>query len=257
MLTAIIQRPSPRIADCELTYLPTQTIDNYNAIDQHRSYEDMLRGCGVAVMAMEANLHLPDSVFVEDTAVVLDELAIMTPMGVASRQAESEIVAATLQHHRPLAWIAPPARIEGGDVLRIGHYLFTGRSTRTNTAGIEALKTCVQSYGYSVIAVDVSGCLHLKTGCTALDEETVLINPDWVDPAPFKAFDRLSVPPEEPFGANILKIGDVICVHAGFERTKERIARRDYRTSVTDVSEFLKAEAGLTCMSLIFESNGS
>lgn len=134
---------------------------------------------------MEANPHLPESVFVEDTVIVLDELAIMTPMGVASRQAESKIVAA------------------------------------------------------------------------ALDEETVLINPDWVDPAPFKTFGRLSVPPDEPFGANIPKTGDVIYMHAGFKRTRERITRRGYRTSVTDVSEFLKAEAGLTCMSLIFESIGS
>ncbi len=253
MPTAIIQRPSPRLTDGELTFLPKRGIDFEKALAQHRSYGEMLQRCGAAVIVQEANPHLPDSVFVEDTAVVLDELAVMTPMGVASRQAETEIVAAALRAYRPLVRIAPPARIEGGDVLRIGRVLYVGRSTRTDSGGIAALEGIVRPHGYTVRAVAVSGCLHLKTGCTALDEETVLINPDWIDPAPFASLRRICVPPEEPFGANILRIGGTLCMHTGFERTQTLIARQGYRVDLTDISEFIKAEAGLTCMSLLLE----
>ncbi len=98
----------------------------------------------------------------------------------------------------------------------------------------------------------VSGCLHLKTGCTALDDRTVIIHPDWIDPAPFASFEQIRVSPAEPFGANVLKLGATICLPAGMRKTRERVARRGYRTDATDISEFMKAEAGLTCMSLLF-----
>ncbi len=254
VLTAIILRPSPRLMNCELTFLPSRAIDFDEAFRQHRSYGEMLHRCGAAVVVLDAQPHLPDSVFVEDTAVVLDELAILTPLGVASRQAESAIVEAALQPHRPLARIAPPARLEGGDVLRIGRDLYVGRSTRTNRAGIAALENIVTPHGYRVRRAEVTGCLHLKTGCTALDTDTVLINPAWVDPAPFEALDRIDVPPEEPFGANVLAIDGTLCLHAGFEKTRALLERRGWRIAVTDISQFLKAEAGLTCMSLIFKN---
>lgn len=253
LLTALTHKPSPHLENCELTYLASPTIDFEKAVCQHRSYVHMLRRCGVETIVLDDNPHLPDSVFVEDTAVVLDELAIMTPMGVASRQGESEAIESTLKKYRPLARIAHPARIEGGDVLRIGRELYVGLSTRTNARGIKALEALVAPHGYKVRRVKVSGCLHLKTGCTALDKHTVLINPTAVDQEPFKAFDQIAVPPEEPFAANILKIDETVCMHAGFKTTRQLIERRGYGIEATDISEFLKAEAGLTCMSLIFD----
>ncbi len=255
MLTAILHRPSAQLHHCALTYLPTQAIDTERAARQHRSYAELLRRCGVEVILLESNRHLPDSVFIEDTAVVLDELAIITSMGVASRRAETAAIQSALQAYRPTVRIAPPARIEGGDVLRIGRDLYVGRSTRTNDRGIAALKALAQPHGYAVRSVAVSGCLHLKTGCTALDEKTVLINPAWVDPAPFEALQRISVPPEEPFSANILGINGRLCIHSGFKKTRQTIERHGYRVDTIDISEFLKAEAGLTCMSLIFEKH--
>lgn len=252
LLTALLHRPSPRLQECELTYLASQAIDFERAARQHRAYADMLRRCGVDVLVRSDNLHLPDSVFVEDTAVVFDELAIVTSMGAASRQAETEAVAGALQAYRETARIAPPATIEGGDVLCIGRQIYVGRSTRTNAGGLAALTALVAPYGYQVRPVPVSGCLHLKTGCTALDDRTVLINPEWVDPEPFGACEQIVIPRDEPFGANALKIGETICLHAGMPKTRALIARRGYRTEVTDISEFLKAEAGLTCMSLVF-----
>ncbi len=137
--------------------------------------------------------------------------------------------------------ITPPATIEGGDVLAIGKVLYVGRSTRTNAAGIEALEALVAPHGYKVKPVTVSGCLHLKTGCTALDDHTILIHPEWIDPTPFAAFERIRVPAEKPFGANALKLDATICLPAGMPRTRERIARRGYRTDAADKSELMKA----------------
>jgi dimethylargininase len=252
LLTAVTHKPSPHLEDCELTYLPSRAIDFEKAIRQHRSYGDMLRRCGVAVIVLDANPHLPDSVFVEDTALVLDQIAIMTSMGAASRRAESEAIEAVLRAYRPIARIAPPARLEGGDVLRIGRKFYVGLSTRTNRAGLSALEAHVAPFGYSVTAVRVTGCLHLKTGCTALDDHCVLINPEWVDPSPFESLDRIEVPSAEPFAANTLRIDSTLCIHSGFTATWRMLERRGYRVETTDVSEFLKAEAGLTCMSLVF-----
>ena len=255
MLTALTHRPSPNLSRCELTYLAAQPIDFDKALSQHRAYIDLLQHCGARVVVLNANRHLADSAFIEDTALVLDEIAVMTPMGVASRQAESAAVEAALTPFKPVARIRPPAKLEGGDVLRIGRQIYVGMSTRTNQAGLKALADIIAPYGYRVSAVEVSGCLHLKTGCTALDERTVLINPAWVDVEPFDDLEQIIVPPREPFAANILQIDRTIGMHAGFESTIRQVEARGYRVAVTDISEFLKAEAGLTCMSLLFDGS--
>ena len=253
MLTALTHLPSPNLSRCELTYLAAQPIDFDKALSQHRAYVDMLQGCGVRVVELDANRHLADSVFIEDTALVLDEIAVMTPMGVASRQAESAAVEAALKKLKPVARIRPPAKLEGGDVLRIGRNIYVGLSTRTNEAGLQALAAIVRPHGYRVTGVEVTGCLHLKTGCTALDEHTVLINPAWVDVESFNDLEQIIVPPREPFAANILCIDGTIVMHAGFANTRQLVEARGYRVVNADISEFLKAEAGLTCMSLLFD----
>ncbi len=249
---AIIHQPSPYLNNCELTFLPAQGIDLDRAARQHRRYGRMLQRCGLEVVVLNVNAHRPDSVFIEDTAVVLDELAIMTSMGTSSRRLETTTVETVLRAYRQTARITPPATIEGGDVLAMGKMLFVGRSTRTNSEGVAALAALVTPRGYRVMPVAVSGCLHLKTGCTALDDGTVLINPEWIDPDPFAAFERIRVPPEEPFGANVLRLGATICLPSGMPRTREMVVQRGFRTDVTDISEFMKAEAGMTCMSLVF-----
>ena len=254
MLTALTHTPSPQLERCALTYLPSRPIDVDKARRQHRSYCEMLRRCGARVMTSTHNTAMPDSVFVEDTAVVLDEVAIVTSMGVVSRQKESKAVASQLARFRPVVRIPPPAALEGGDVLRVHKRLFVGLSARTNGAGIEALGRAAQPYGYRVTPVTVEGCLHLKTGCTAPDDNTILINSDWIDPGPFGDFKKLVVSDEEPFGANILRIKDKICMHEGFPRTRTLLDRSGYDTEAIDISEFLKAEAGMTCMSLIFNA---
>ncbi|MCB0163602.1 MAG: dimethylargininase [Anaerolineae bacterium] len=254
MLTALTHRPSPALSQCELTFLAAQTIDIDQANRQHTAYCNLLRECGAEVITLDKNFDLPDSVFIEDTALVLDEIAIITSMGAASRRPETGAIETELARYRPITRLCLPAQVEGGDILRIGQTLYVGLSTRTNAAGVKALAEIVAPYGYEVIGVGVTGCLHLKTGCTALDDRTILLNPNWIDPAPFAGFEQIPVSEAEPFAANILRIDQTICIHAGFTQTQMLVEQRGFQLEVVDISEFLKAEAGLTCMSLIFNS---
>jgi len=250
-LTAITHLPSATLANCLLTFLDTQPIDIPLAQQQHRRYRELFSRHGVGVVSLTENSALPDAVFVEDTAVVLPELAIITPMGAPQRRAETALIAAALAPYRPVAYIQPPARLEGGDVLRIGRSLFVGLSQRTNAAGIAALQALVEPRGYTVTGVPVHGCLHLKTGCTALDGHQLLVNPDWIDTTPLQNYSLLPVPEMEPFAANILQLGNTICMPAAFPRSRRLIESLGFTVETVDISEFQKAEAGLTCMSLL------
>ena len=250
-MIAVVHAPSPRLQACELTFLDASAIDLDRAERQHAAYCAMLEDCGARVVWVHGNEDFADSVFVEDTAVVLDEVAVMTPMGTASRRQETAAVEQALKAFRPTQRLTGTGNLEGGDVLRLGRTLFVGQGSRTDHEGLKALEAIVVRFGYNVVPVAVTGCLHLKTGVTALDDETVLINPDWVDTAPFSAFRHIRVPAEEPFSANILRIGSTVCMHAGFTDTRKRLKTLGYNVVCTDISEFQKAEAGLTCMSIL------
>lgn len=249
---ALTHLPSPTLEACWLTYLDRQPIDSNKALMQHREYCEALRDCGAEVRTLSVNAFLPDSAFIEDCAVVLDELAVITSMGTQARREELAGIEPEVAHLRPIKRISLPATLEGGDVLQVGKKLYVGLSPRTNTLGIQALSKIVGPLGYQVIPVEVHGCLHLKTGCTALDNETVLINPEWVDSEPFHDFKRMPVPQGEPWGANVLRINQTLCMNAAFPETLELVQKAGYAVRPVDISEFLKAEAGLTCLSLLF-----
>ena len=253
-LTAITRAVSPSLADCELTFLARQKIDVAKAIGQHRDYEDCLARLGVRVIRLPAEPDLPDSVFVEDMAIVLDELAVITRPGATSRQAETESVADALAEFRPLKFIQPPATIEGGDVMRVDRTLYTGLSARTNLAGIEQFRAIVKPCGYEVRAVEVTGCLHLKTACAYLGARTMLVNRRWIDIQKFAEFDLIDAPNDEPWAANTLTIGDVVLMADGFSRTRGLLKERGFDARAIDIGELRKAEAGMTCMSLVFNS---
>jgi len=228
-------------------------IDLERALSEHDAYVRLLTTWGLDVIVLGASTDLPDSVFVEDAAIVLPEVAIVTPLGAASRSAEAELMARALEEHglKPVRRLAPEARLEGGDVLRLGRHLFVGQGSRTDRAGLDRLAAIVTPFGYSVTPVAVSGCLHLKTGCTALRHDTLIINPDWVDTSPFTGLDLLPVDPAEPFAANVLRVNNFLAMPSGFPRTAERIRSRGFDVDEVDITEFQKAEAGLTCMSVI------
>ena len=252
MIVALTREPAATLGECELTYLERQRIDVSRAAAQHRAYRNALADCGARVVALPAVDTLPDSVFVEDTAVVLDELAILTSPGVQSRRAEVPAIEPEIARLRPVARIHRPATLEGGDVLRVGRTLYVGLSPRTNREGVAALSELAAPHGYAVKVVSLRDCLHLKTACTSLDDETILANTDWVDAAEFRDCEVVAVPRDEPQAGNTLRVGETVCLGASCPRTAEMIERRGLKVLLLDVSEFAKAEAGLTCMSLIF-----
>lgn len=256
MLIALTRKISPGLAACELTHIERTPIDLDLASLQHAAYVSLLAKVGCGVVELEARPELPDSVFVEDIAVVLDEVAVMTRPGAISRRAESELLAVEMERHRPLLHIKAPARLDGGDVLRLGRSLYVGQSGRSNEDGISQLRSLLAGFGYSVHAVPIRDCLHLKSAVTALDDETVLMQPDWVDRNSFRGFRIVQVDPAEAHAANVLRIGDQVVMPACFPHTLERIRSAGFLVNPVDVSELQKAEGAVTCCSLVFESAG-
>jgi dimethylargininase len=191
---------------------------------------------------------------VEDVAIVLDEIAIITRPGAASRRPERDAVAAVLSEYRPLLALAGPGTLDGGDVLRIGRTLYVGLSTRTNEDGARQLARHVAPFGYVVECVQTAACLHLKSAVTVVDTGHVLCNPAWIDTNVLRQIDVIPVDPSEPFAANVLRLGDTILCAASHERTAADLRARGYRVCTVDVSELAKAEAGVTCCSLIVDA---
>lgn len=250
---AITRTPGQSMAACELTFLSREPIDPDLACTQHSKYCDALRNAGFTVEVLPPEPGLPDACFVEDTAIVIDELAVMTRPGVAIRRREVPSVAMALGKHRMLEWIREPGTLDGGDVLRVGKQFFIGISARTNAEGFRQLAEIVERHGYRATALKATGCLHLKSAVTALDKGTLLVNDKWIEVGTLAGFNCILVPEEEPFAANALALNGVIHMSARFVRTREMLDRLGYRTTGLDVSEFEKAEAALTCLSLILD----
>jgi len=244
---ALTREVSPSLARCELTFLPREAIDLARAVAQHAAYCRLLESLGLEVVRLPADAAQPDCCFVEDTAVVLDELAVITHPGAPSRRGEVDVVAGALAPYRRLARIPDSARLDGGDVLVLGRRLFVGAT---------ALARLVAPFGYEVVPVPVTGCLHLKSAVTAIGDETVLANPAWADLAPLAGVEIVPVAAEEPWAANVLRVGDTVVAHAGFPRTLDRLAERGLGVRTVEVGEFLKAEAGVTCKSLLVRGLG-
>jgi dimethylargininase len=253
-----VTRPVPEsLARCELTHLARVSIDVDVAAAQHRQYEEALCTLGCTVRRVPAAHDLPDSVFVEDVAIVLDEIAIITRPGAESRRRERDAVAAVVSEYRPLQSIAAPGTLDGGDVLRLGRTLYVGLSTRTNEDGAGQLARHVAPLGYSVACVQTAACLHLKSAATAIDSDRVLCNPAWIDARVFDHadVDVITVDPTEPHAANVLRLGSTIVCAASYGRTAAGLRARGYSICAVDVSELAKAEAGVTCCSVIIESS--
>jgi dimethylargininase len=254
---ALMRGVPPTLDRCELTYRVWEAFDLDRALAQHAAYADLLRSLGLEVIELPADPALPDCSFVEDIAVVLDEVALLAMPGAPSRRGEIAAIEEALAPFRPLERTPLPATLEGGDVLRVGRRLFVGRSPRTNEAGIARLAAVAEPLGYRVLPVAVTGCLHLKSAVTALDDERLLANPAWADMDPFAGLGVVPVAPDEPGAANVLRVAGLVVAHPGFPRTLERIAELGYSVRGLDVSEFLKAEAALTCKSLLFRARSS
>jgi dimethylargininase len=254
MLTAISRAVSPAIVNCELSFIPRQPIDLALAVKQHRAYEQLLEKLGARVISLPSEDLLPDSMFVEDPAIVLDELAVIFALGTDSRRPEAASIAQALSKFRKLQYVTLPGTLEGGDILRLERKLFVGLSKRSNVEGIRQLSAILAPHHYEVIPVPVTGCLHLKSAVTSLGRNTLLANRGWFDQTPFSGSHWLDVDLSEPHAANALALGDSIVFPASFPRTRARIEALGFHVAPLDISELQKAESGLTCSSLIFEA---
>jgi dimethylargininase len=246
VLIAVTRGVSSRIGACELTYLTRDAIDVDRARAQHRAYEDALARSGCRVQPLPALDDLPDSVFIEDAAIVLDEIAVVTRPGAESRPALAE--------YRRVTFIHPPGTLDGGDVLRLGRRIFVGQSGRSNESGIEQLRAVVWPYGYTVTSVPVRGCLHLKSAVTEVAPGVVLVNPDWVDEAAFGRVNAIHVDAGEPCAANGLLVGGRLIYPESFPATRRRLEEAGIDVVPVDVSELQKAEGAVTCCSLVFSA---
>jgi dimethylargininase len=250
-MLALTRDVSDAIVRCELTHVPREPIDVALARVQHEEYERALESLGCTVCRLPADDTMPDSVFIEDTAVVLPELAIVARPGAESRRREVAAVREALAPLRRLFDIEDPGTLDGGDVLVAGRAIFAGRSTRTNDAGIEQLRRATAPHGYTLHAVLTSGCLHLKSAATALNPETVLLNPAWIAPRVFAGYDCIDIDPAEAAAANVVSVNGRLIAGAAFTRTAERLECRGFEVVRVDARELARAEGALTCCSLL------
>lgn len=248
---ALVREVSPAIVDCELTHLARAPIDLTRARAQHAEYVAALEDLGCRIEWLPPEPELPDAVFVEDTAVVLDEFAVITRPGAESRRAELDSVVAALGRYRPLHHITAPGTLDGGDVLRAGRALYVGQTPRTNAEGISQLAAIVTREGYAVCAMPVHGCLHLKSAATALDEDTLLINPAWTSLSRFAGRHLIAIDPAEPFAANAVAVGGELIHAAEFAGTRAILIKAGRTVRPVPASELAKAEGGVTCCSLL------
>ncbi len=254
VLVAITRPTGPELARCELTHIDRVPIDIDRAMEQHAAYVATLVDLGVSVHELDRLPGHPDAVFVEDTALVLDALAVMLRPGAVSRRGELSSVAEALARYREVVWLEGPGSVDGGDVIVLGRTLLVGRTSRSDVAGITALEAAVAPFDYVVREVTVTDCLHLKTAATAVDHETIIAHRPFAD---LDGVDAriIEVPPDEPQGANVVSVGATLLADATAQLTLRILEKAGFDIRPVDVSEFAKAEGALTCKSLILTAS--
>ena len=254
MPTVALTRPvSQSLGRCELTHLERVPVDVARAQAEHEAYEAELRALGCRVIPLPATHDLPDAVFVEDTAVVVDEVGVLTRPGAPSRRPEIASMAAVLARFRELRTIEAPATLDGGDVLVLGREVFVGLSRRSNAAGVAQLGVALAPFGYTVRGLPVTGALHLKTAATRVGPDMVLLNPRWVDASAFAGWRTVEVHPDEPWAGNALEVNGTVLAAAAFPRTNERLTALGVTVRPIEAGELAKAEGGLTCGSVLVQ----
>jgi dimethylargininase len=253
MVLAVTREVSPRFNECEITHIERIPIDLGVACIQHRGYVDALKKLGCDVLELPTEADLPDSVFVEDTAFILPEAAVITRPGADSRKPETESIIRALSPHIKLLYIREPATLDGGDVLVVGKKIFIGLSTRSNNEAIDQLNNMLAEYGYSITGIQLHDCLHLKSAVTRVDDKTLLINKNWVETKAFADYELIEIDPSEPYAANCLPIGNSIIYPTSFPKTRARLEAHGHKIVSVEVDELAKAEGAVTCCSLILK----
>ncbi|MEN8113340.1 MAG: arginine deiminase-related protein [Actinomycetota bacterium] len=253
MIVAITRPTGPELRDCELTHIDRVPIDVERAHAQHDEYLNVLRSAGANVVELPRLPDHPDAVFVEDTALVLSEIAVLLRPGAEARRGEVSSMAAGLADYRELLAMEAPATLDGGDIIVLNKKVLVGQTTRSNPAGAAALVELLAPYGYTVEPIEVRGVLHLKSAATAVDNETLIVYPAYVDLTSVGAR-LLEAHPDEPQGANVVRVGETLMMDASAPRTIASVAEHVDTITPVDVGEFAKAEGAISCKSVIFEA---
>ena len=249
---AIVRRPCAEIIN-GLTSANLGKPDYQKALLQHDNYIESLKSCGLEVTILDADNRYPDSTFVEDTALLTPDCAIITIPGVSSRQGETEEIATVLNEiYTNVEFIKPPGMIEGGDIMMVGSHFYIGLSQRTNRDGAEQMINILRRYGMNSSLIKLKNVLHLKTGLSYLENNNLLAAGELAEKKDFEKFNIIPVFDDENYAANSVWINGRVIMPAGFPRTKEAIKNAGYETVEVNTSEFRKIDGGISCLSLRF-----
>ncbi len=250
MLNTTILRPPASTFATGITTASLGQPDYEKALEHHRAYGAALQQCGLQLILLDADERYPDGCFVEDTAIVTEELAILCRPGAASRWGEVAAVAEVLAEYRPLAAIKPPGTVDGGDILRVDNHFYIGRSKRTNAKGARQLAGMLSECGYTSSEVTVRSVLHLKTGVTYIGKNTFMAIDEFA--GRFASDQVIRVGEEEAYAANCLLANGTVLAPTGFPKVKGQIAELGYPIIELEMTEFRKMDGGVTCLSLVF-----
>jgi dimethylargininase len=257
MFAEAIVRGVPETLDAGITSADLGKPDHAKAVAQHLRYIQALEECGLEVTALDADEKYPDSVFIEDTAVVTARCAILARPGADSRRGEVHSVEEGLSEcYENIERIIDPGTLDGGDVLQVGDHFYIGLTSRTNLEGARQLSEILGGYGYGVSLVESREYLHLKSGVSFLGDNVLVVAGELATNGEFGGFDKIVVDSREEYCANCIRVNDYVLVPAGFERTKAHIAARGYELIELEMSEFRKVDGGLSCLSLRLPGRG-
>ena len=249
---AIVKRPSKSMVNG----ITSQNLGKPKykmAIEQHNEYIKALEKAGVEVIVLDADERYPDSCFVEDTAVLTEDFAIITNPGADSRKGEVHSIRKVLEnHYEQLYTISPPGTLEGGDVLRIGKTFFVGISERTNKEGASQFRSIVEKDGFTVEFVHLKNYLHLKTGISYIGNNTILVAGELVDNKIFSKYKKIVLNKEAEYAANSILVNNYLFLAKGFPSVKKKLENSDNQLIELEMSEFRKIDGGLSCLSLRF-----
>ena len=254
-IIALTHAPPLDMSAALRTFIDVEPIDLDRVHAQHVAYRNALAAAGAEVVVLDVSREHPDAIFIEDVAVVLDEVAILTSMGAAARRPEVDAIAPTLRTYRSeIVRVELPASLDGGDVLLVGKTMLVGVTTRTNDAAVAALDAIGKCFGYRAKPVRVTGCLHLKTACTALPDGTLLARTKHIALEDVEGFPVVPIGDDEPGGANVVLVGEHVVMGAAFPRTTAMIRARGFEVTTVDLTELAKAEGSATCLSILLHT---
>lgn len=257
MFAEAIVRGVPETLDIGITSADLGKPDHAKAVAQHLRYIQALEKCGLEVTALDADEKYPDSVFVEDAAVVTARCAILARPGADSRRGEVHGVEEVLSgRYENIERIIDPGTLDGGDVLQVGDHFHIGLTSRTNLEGARQLSEILGGYGYRVSLVESREYLHLKSGVSYLGDDVLVVAGELATNEEFGRFEKIVADSHEEYCANCIRVNDYVLVPAGFERTKAQIAARGYEIIELEMSEFRKVDGGLSCLSLRLPGRG-